>query len=383
MTRVLVISPVPGDASLEIAGPALRYRQLADQLRRSGADVTLATRGPGGDADWSRASPLELARGHAAVVCPQGLADEAAALARRLPLECALVIDCYAPALVERALLVPGDVRFASFRGRVLRALERADLLLVANQPQRVYTVGMLSALGRQAPERTSPAVLLAPMGAPAPGPRHSDPTKPLVLWYGGLWPWFDGATAVRGFALATREHPQARLRILGGRHPRGEAPDTLDEVLTTATALGVADRIESLPWTSPAALPELLAEASCALCLAHDGIEHRLAQRTRLLDLLSAGVPIVCTQGDALGARAVEAGAATAIPAGDSEGAARALTALLGDADARRAQMQAGRRLATELAPEQTLAEAVQWLAAPTPSASGWRARPLRRSRR
>jgi glycosyltransferase involved in cell wall biosynthesis len=144
-----------------------------------------------------------------------------------------------------------------------------------------------------------------------------------------------------------------------------------------------VADRIESLAWTPPAALPELLAEASCALCLAHDGIEHRLAQRTRLLDLLSAGVPIVCTQGDALGARAVEAGAATAIPAGDFEGAARALSALLGDADARRAQTHAGRRLATELAPEQTLAEAVQWLAAPTPSASGWRARPLRRSRR
>ena len=74
-------------------------------------------------------------------------------------------------------------------------------------------------------------------------------------------------------------------------------------------------DRVENLPWVVPEALPGLLAEASCALCLAHGGIEHELAQRTRLLDLLSSGIPIVCTQGDALGARAVEAGAATAVP--------------------------------------------------------------------
>jgi hypothetical protein len=73
-----------------------------------------------------------------------------------------------------------------------------------------------------------------------------------------------------------------------------------------------------------------------------------------------------VCTQGDSLGARAVEAGAATAVPAGDSAAAARALRALLGDPAARHAQAQAGRALAAELAPAHTLADAVAWLAAP-----------------
>lgn len=380
MTHVLVISPAPGDAAREIAGPALRYRQLADELRRSGVSVTLAARGPGGDADWSQTSPLELARGCAAVVCPQGLADEGAELARRLPQECALAIDCYAPALVERALLVPGDTRFAHFRRHVLAALERADLLLVANQPQRAYVTGLLSALGRVAPERPPPPVVLAPMGAPPPGAAGDGPAAPVVLWYGGLWPWFDGDTAVRAFALAAREHPAARLQIVGGRHPRREAPDTLDEVLATATALQVGELVESLPWAAPDAIPGLLAQASCALCLAHEGIEHRLAQRTRMLDLLAAGVPIICTEGDALGGLAAAAGAATTVPAGDAEAAARALAHLLGDAAARRAQADAGRRLAAELAPERTLAEAVSWLAAPVPGGSARRSRSLLR---
>ena len=384
MTKVLVISPAAGEAaSLEIAGPALRYAQLAGELRRSDIDVTLATRGEGGDADWTRTRPLDLARGHAAVVCPQGLADEAAELARRLPADCALVVDCYAPALVERALLVPGDPRFAAFRRNVLSALERADLLLVANEPQRAYATGMLSALGRVAPERSPPPVILAPMGAPASRAPSGDPPGLLVLWFGGLWPWFDGETAVRAFALAAREHPAARFRILGGRHPRGEAPDTLDAVLAIAASSGLAERVETAPWVAPCELSEQLAQASCALCLAHDGIEHRLAQRTRLLDLLSAGVPIICTQGDALGSRAVEAGAATAVPPGDVQAAANALSALLAGADLRRAQARAGRVLASELTPERTLAEAVAWLAAPTQSGGTRRARALRRGGR
>jgi glycosyltransferase involved in cell wall biosynthesis len=382
VTKVLVISPATGDASSALAGPALRYRQLGDELARSGVEVTLATRGPGGDADWSLRRPLELARGHAAVVCPQGLADEAIELARRLPPECAFAVDCYAPALVERALLVPRDDRFAGFRRRVLGALERADLVLVANQPQCAYVFGMLSALGRVLPERMPPPVVLAPMGAPPPYPPSSDPAAPLVLWYGGLWPWFDGATAVQAFALVAADRPDARLRILGGRHPRGEAPDTLEATLAAAADLGVGDAVESLPWASAAELPALLAQASCALCLAHDGIEHRLAQRTRLLDLLSAGVPIVCTQGDALGESAVQAGAATGIPAGDAAAAARALAHLLDNGEARRTQAEAGRRMAAQLAPERTLAEAVQWLAEPgalsssAPATPRWRRR-------
>jgi glycosyltransferase involved in cell wall biosynthesis len=383
VTKVLVLSPaLGGAASDEVAGPALRYRQLTGELRRAGVDVTLAAPGPGADRNWSQTKAVDLARGHDVVVCPQGLADEAAQLARQLRRGCALVLDCYAPALIERALLVPHDIRFAAFRRQVLAALNRADLLLVANEPQRAYASGLLAAIGRMAPERPAPPVLVAPMGAapvqPAPAERAGQ-AAPVVLWYGGLWPWFDGATAIAAFAIAARNHPAARMRILGGRHPHGGAPDTLDGVLTAAADLGVAERVESVPWAVPPALPGLLAEAACALCLAHDGLEHRLAQRTRMLDLLSAGIPIICTQGDSLGGRAVAAGAATAVPADDATAVAGVLESLLSDALLRERQAQAARALARELAPERTLADAVAWLAAPvlaTRPTTSWRHR-------
>jgi glycosyltransferase involved in cell wall biosynthesis len=216
-------------------------------------------------------------------------------------------------------------------------------------------------------------------MGAPEPPLARSAPDSSLVLWYGGLWPWFDGATALAAFAIAAREDPSARLRIIGGRHPSGGAPDTLDAVLADAAAAGLSDRVESVPWVAHDTLPTLLGEAACALCLAHEGIEHRLAQRTRLLDLLSAGIPFIVTEGDSLGGRAVAAGAATGVPPGDASAAGTALRELLADAALRAARGEAGQRLARELAPEKTLAEAVRWLSSPRTGARtppSWRRR-------
>ena len=296
-----MISPSAGDAdAVQLAGPALRYRQLATELRRHGVEVTLASRGPGGDADWSLTRPLALARGHAAVVCPQGLADEAAELARRLP-----------AGVRSRARLLRARTRGARAARPGRRALlglpparsrrsGGADLLLVANEPQRAYAMGMLSGLGRAAPERTAPSIVVAPMAAPPVRPAGAGPVRRSCSGIGGLWRWFDGETAIGRFRCAARPpgsrfpHPRRRApawrgagharRRAGRGRPRGRGPD------------------RGPPGPSPDALPHLLEQASCALCLAHDGFEHRLAQRTRLLDLLSSGVPIVCTEGDALG---------------------------------------------------------------------------------
>ena len=233
VTKVLVISPAAADAaSLEIAGPALRYRQLAGELRRNGVEVTLATRGPGGDADWSLTRPLELARGHDRGRVPAG-PRRRGGRARPPP-----AADC---ALVHRLL------RACARRARAARPRRRAFRRLppprarrararrsAARRQSAAARVRRRDAVGDRARRTRAHAAAGAPgaHGRAAAAGAAGDPATPRVLWYGGLWPWFDGATAVQAFALVAREQPDARLRILGGRHPRGEAPDTLDAVL-------------------------------------------------------------------------------------------------------------------------------------------------------
>ena len=290
VTKVLVISPAAGgalarDRRARSALPAARRTQL----RRGGVEVTLATRGPGGDADWSRTRPSELARGHDAVVCPQGLADEAAELARRLP----------ATVRARRRLLCAGArrARAAAPRRPALRRLPPQRARRARSRRPRCSSptsrsaptsTGMLAALGRVAPERPPPGVILAPMGAPAarsaPGPVAD--ARALVRRALALVRRRDRSRGVRarrrrapGRAPAHPRRPPSARRGAGHarRGARGRPPRWASR-----------ERVESLPWVGARRrCPDCSRRPPCALCLAHDGIEHRLAQRTRLLDLL------------------------------------------------------------------------------------------------
>ena len=132
-----------------------------------------------------------------------------------------------------------------------------------------------------------------------------------LVLWYGGVYPWFDCATAVRGFARALERVPNAWFVIVGGRHPRAHAPDArLLEALAAARELGIAERVVEAPWGPYDERIAWYAEADCAICLHHRGLETELSHRTRLVDLLWGRVPVVSSAGDVVGERAAAAGA-------------------------------------------------------------------------
>ena len=108
-------------------------------------------------------------------------------------------------------------------------------------------------------------------------------------------------------------------------------------------------------------------AEADCAICLHHRGLETELSHRTRLVDLLWGRVPVVSSAGDVVGERAAAAGAgisgarsATPVAAGD------ALIEMLASPERRDARPTAAGRLAAELAWPRVLAPLVRWLEDP-----------------
>jgi glycosyltransferase involved in cell wall biosynthesis len=392
VSRVLLLAPdVPPAPGALAAGPGIRYGELAAVLRAAGHEVTLAAPEPGADAVWSAESVASLAAGHDVVILGQGHADLGRAVARSLPHDLPVVVDCYAPGIIEAIALNEDPGMFPGFLARTVELLGRGDLFLVANPAQRLYTLGLLSSAGRLNPTTyADPPLLEVPFGVPAqpPGPVASRVGRgvlvpedaALVLWYGGVYPWFDCATAVRGFARALEQIPNAWFVIVGGRHPRAHAPDArLLEALAAAQELGIADRVVEAPWGPYDQRIAWYAEADCAICLHHRGLETELSHRTRLVDLLWGRVPVVSSAGDVVGERAAAAGAGRSVPIGDAQAAGDALIELLGSPERRAACRSAAAGLAAELAWPRVLEPLVRWLDDPHVAAdrittSSWR---------
>jgi hypothetical protein len=393
VSRVLLLAPdVPPARGTLAAGPGIRYAELAAVLRSAGHFVTLAAPEAGADVVWTPASVASLAEGHSVVVLGQGHADLGRAVARTLPQDLPVVVDCYAPGIVEAIALNEDAAMFPGFLARAVELLKRGDLFLVANEPQRLYTLGLLSGVGRLNPATyAAPPLLEVPFGVPPepPGPVAGRVGRgllvpddaALVLWYGGVYPWFDCATAVRGFARALESVPNAWFVIVGGRHPRAHAPDArLVEALAAAEELGIGDRVVQAPWGPYDQRIAWYAEADCAICLHQPGLETALAHRTRLIDLLWGRVPFVSSAGDVVGDLAAASGAGVSVPIHDADAAGNAMIELLVDASRRAAFRAAAGSLAAELAWPRVLEPLVHWLenphvAADRVSTSSWSA--------
>lgn len=365
MTRVLVITGA--SVGPRMSGPAIRASAMARVLAADGHDVTLLTTGSLAEG-WSPAGyavasigPTDrraFARFHAAaeVVVFQGHATEQfPALARSRTV---LVADAYDPMHLEmleqgrsahRAtwdLLVDDRVRLLN------QQLAHADLVLAASPRQRQLYLGQLAALGRVSPRtyRDDPhlerLIALAPFGLDAEPPAASDtprlrgahPAVPddarILVWGGGVYDWFDPLTLIRAVHGLSQRRPQVRLVFLGtvtpGLEPRGIVRDAIE----LARELGAFDRsvVFNEGWIPFDERGAYYAEADAAVSTHHDHLETEFSFRTRILDYLWAGLPMVVTEGDHFADLVRERELGVVVPAGDAAALEEALERILFD---------------------------------------------------
>jgi glycosyltransferase involved in cell wall biosynthesis len=279
-----------------------------------------------------------------------------------------LVVDLYAPILLEAAsFMKPDEAELASYAALVrciLFFLRRGDAFLCAGERQRFLYTGALASVGRLNPLTDLNELLLVVAMGTDPAPPEAPPAPvlrgrsipqeaELVLWPGGIYPWFDALTAVRAFARVYRERPRAVLLFLGASNPLAEGLTSsgTTAVLQEVRRLGLPEgAVQFSPWLPYQERAAMYYEADLAVT-AHKLLpEAEFSWRTRTLDCLWGGLPMVLTEGDELGELAQAAGAAVCVPIGDDEAMAAAMTALLPDPE-RRAQMRlTARRLATEM---------------------------------
>ncbi|HEX3605760.1 MAG TPA: glycosyltransferase family 4 protein [Candidatus Dormibacteraeota bacterium] len=358
MSRVLVVS---NDLiQPRMAGPGIRNLELARQLAAAGHAVTLCAPAvpeidaPGLTLGGHDEAELRcLAATHDAVVS-QGWVLRTFPFLREGP--AALVVDLYDPFPLETLVAMAGSPlaereALQDHQVEVLvEQLRDGDFFLCASERQRDYWLGALTALGRINP-RTHDAdpslrslLDVVPFGLPADPPVHRaaamrgvipgiEADDYVVLWGGGLYNWFDPLTLVRGVALAAERLPRLRLVFHAARHPNPSvgAMRVVDETRRLAGDLELTGRhvFFNEEWVAYEHRADWLLEADVGVTTHRLHVESRLAFRTRVLDYLWAGLPVLCTEGDALADTVDAGGLGVTVAPGDPEAVAAALVAL------------------------------------------------------
>lgn len=252
--------------------------------------------------------------------------------------------------------------RRTSLRYRLL--LERAERIYLSNREQLTFLGGLLFGTGHLAecsiasslPEK----VLFLPMGSsdepfpvgnPYPYPKAFQ-GRPVFLWGGGIWSWFDMETLLQAFAQLQKLGSPAALYFLSGKNLSGIA--TQD-----GPVLWARQRAEELGLlgknvcfrdggTRREELPGFLEHCTAGIMTNPLKLESFGSWRTRLLDLLWCGKPVVTAGYDPLSEIMARNGAGLLVPASDPMALAEAIerlgqdTALqtrFGDASQRLAQ--------------------------------------------
>ena len=297
-----------------------------------------------------------------------------------------LVVDLYDPFPIENLNYFPqlGNGPYRHDRVTLERQVAAGDLFLCSSAEQRLFYLGMLYALGRLNPEtyfadftlanlvREVPfGVEVPPAGSAAapllrgvvPGIGPDDP----ILFFGGIYDWYDPMLLLAILPALMARFPTLRVVFSANPNPASTPQGTYAEVLAAAREAGWLDRhVFFVPWVAAEKRFGLYREATVAVVLHRPRFEAEISLRTRVLDFLGAGLPVVATAGGAMSRRLAEEEMGTVVPEGDGAALTAALTELL-ESPQRRAGLAArGRAWAARHDWETVLAPLVEFLEAP-----------------
>lgn len=350
----------------QMAGPAIRYLEWARALADSVA-VTLAV--PAAThiqpvsfnlVSYRTAAELRAVAQSADVVLVSGY------LLRRYPflqaLDCPLIVDLSHSFVLESLQTLAGnddERQWLSFQDRwqvLNEQLLAGDFFVCNTERQRDYWLGMLSALGRVNPATYADdaalrrLIVVVPFGLPASPPQKTRTVLKgvyksiragdrVIYWGGGIYDWLDPLTLIRAAAQISQRRDDVKVFFSGVRHPnRHVAPmQMLDAAQDLSRSLGLTDRIVFFhEWVPYQDRTDYLLEADLGVSLHLDHLETRYAFRTRALDYMWAGLPIVCTEGDALADLVAQEHLGRVVPYQNAEALAEALLDLLAQPDLR-----------------------------------------------
>jgi len=352
VSRAFLICPEPVRAVT--AGVGTRFLTLAAVLAEAGHEITLAV--PNDPAEAAppargvrlvQADPEGLgaqAEEHDWVLLHAHLGNHYFSQRNDLP----VVVDLYDPFLVEN-LHYHRELGFEPFvtdHATWRLQMSRGDLFLCSSPEQRLFYLGWLSALGRVNPlaQEDDPTfaglIVELPFGTPEGEPPPARPRGEVIdgvaadaplLYFGGIYDWFDPETVLDAIPSLLDRDPRTTVVFVDHPHPETTPLGLAARTRRLAERrgwLGTTVRFE--PWRPFDRRFELPQICDLAVVTHRPGLETDLSLRTRLVDLMWLGLPMVVSDGGTMARVVGEEGAGAVVPPGDSVAVADAVSGLL-----------------------------------------------------
>lgn len=329
--KVLIVTGDPIQSAM--SGPGIRAWNIAEQLSKY-CEVRLVSstiaekKSKHFDVDRISVAGSKSAKSHekwADIIVVQGYAlNEFSALAKT---DKYLVCDVYAPMHLEE-LARPDLQHWDKYRRNVLDTvsalnfqLQRSDFIICASEKQRDFWLGQLAALGRLCPENyllssdLRKLIDVVPFGLSA---GHKNTIVPVVrgvingieddsdllIWAGGIYDWFDPLSLITAVHEYSFKNPKIKLFFMGTKHPNTSVSkmSMVSRAEELASDLGALNKsvFFNPTWVDFDDRFAYLNEADMGVSTHFTHLETTYSYRTRILDYLWAGLPILSTEGDA-----------------------------------------------------------------------------------
>ncbi len=275
-----------------------------------------------------------------------------------------LVVDLFCPFSLENleyreTTSSDEDMKYGQYSNDlavVNEQLGAADFFICATEKQRDFWLGMLHALNRITPanyrndKSLYNLVSVVPFGLPGHPPVKNRPVvkgvvpcigaeDKLLLWGGSLLNWQDPLTLIKAMGKISSRREDLKLFFMGVRHPNPEVPPMtiVRESQKLADRLGLTGRTVFFnDWVPYEERADYLLESDIGVCTHRGHLETRFSFRTRLLDCVWSGMPMVVTEGDTFADLVSSRGLGLTVPQGDSQALADALLTAVDDQSAR-----------------------------------------------
>jgi hypothetical protein len=359
--RILVITgdPVGG----RMAGPAIRAWHIAKELsgehdvrlvsmnRVEAVDApfelgTISHHRPSSVVEHEKWADIIIVQGNALVLFP--------ALEKSQKI---IVADIYDPMHLEQ--LEQGRGQTISLWNKQIGdattslnyQLEVGDFFLCASDRQRHFWLGQLAGLGRvnaytySRDSELDSLIAVAPFGIASEEPEQTHHairgTVPgigvddkVIVWGGGIYNWFDPQTLIRAVGELAVEHTDVKLFFMGVKHPNPDVPEmeAVGEAKRLAEELGLLGThvFFNDNWVPFDDRQNYLLDADLGVSTHFQHVETTFSFRTRILDYLWAGLPIVTTEGDSFGDLVAERSLGAAVPERDQKALVSAIEKFL-----------------------------------------------------